>query len=155
MRFTDSVCAGKFPGSHDSMSYNLDVNSSIVEPDNLKKFSWICCVRKIMRRWAMTQVSCVLNVLVSHFSRLFLEGIIMRCCYSVMQNETIIKQLDAGVRYFDLRIARKPRDTNPTRLYFHHGLYTQSDVEVKMFFITTTCHYTKCAIGKQSYSELT
>lgn len=48
-----------------------------------------------------------------------------------MQNETIVRQLDAGVRYFDLRIARKPRDTNPTRLYFHHGLYTKSDVEVR------------------------
>lgn len=48
-----------------------------------------------------------------------------------MQNETIIKQLDAGVRYFDLRIARKPRDSNSTRLYFHHGLYTHSDVEVQ------------------------
>lgn len=47
-----------------------------------------------------------------------------------MQNETIIRQLDAGVRYFDLRIARKPLDTNSTRLYFHHGLYTKSDVEV-------------------------
>lgn len=47
-----------------------------------------------------------------------------------MQNETIMMQLDAGVRYFDLRIARKPRDTNSTRLYFHHGLYTKSDVEV-------------------------
>lgn len=48
-----------------------------------------------------------------------------------MQKETIIRQLDAGVRYFDLRIARKPRDSNSTRLYFHHGLYTHTDVEVK------------------------
>lgn len=93
------------PGSHDSMSYDLDVNSSIVEPDNLKKFSWICCVRKMIRRWAMTQ------------------------------NETIVKQLDAGVRYFDLRIARKPRDSNSTRLYFHHGLYTNSDVETVLRMI--------------------
>lgn len=87
------------PGSHDSMSYDLDVNSSIIEPDKLKKFSKICCVRKIMRRWAVTQ------------------------------DKTITEQLDAGVRYFDLRVARKPKDTNPTRLFFYHGLYTKTDVE--------------------------
>ncbi|XP_076616842.1 PI-PLC X domain-containing protein 1-like isoform X2 [Chaetodon auriga] len=75
------------PGSHDSMSYDLDINSSIVEPDRLKRLSKIYC------------------------------------------EDTITKQLDAGVRYFDLRIARKPGDTNPTRLYFYHGLCTRTDVE--------------------------
>lgn len=49
-----------------------------------------------------------------------------------MQDDCISNQLDAGVRYFDLRIARKPNDTNPNRLYFYHGLYTRTDVEVKM-----------------------
>lgn len=71
-----------------------------------------------------------------------------------MQNETITKQLDAGVRYFDLRIARKPRDTNSTRLYFHHGLYTKSDVEVqkmlkcreKKSFLQLEILYNDCAI---------
>ncbi|XP_069012260.1 PI-PLC X domain-containing protein 1-like isoform X1 [Embiotoca jacksoni] len=87
------------PGSHDSMSYDLDINSSIVEPDGLKRFSKLYCVRQIVRKWAVTQEA------------------------------TITNQLDAGVRYFDLRIARKPNDTNPTRLYFYHGLYTQTDVE--------------------------
>ncbi|XP_074519928.1 PI-PLC X domain-containing protein 1-like [Halichoeres trimaculatus] len=90
------------PGSHDSMSYNLDINSSIVEPERVKRFSKIYCVRKIVRRWAVTQ------------------------------EETITKQLDAGVRFFDMRIARKPNDTNPTRLFFYHGLYTRTDVEVKL-----------------------
>uniref|UniRef100_A0A3Q3W387 Phosphatidylinositol-specific phospholipase C X domain-containing protein n=1 Tax=Mola mola TaxID=94237 RepID=A0A3Q3W387_MOLML len=90
------------PGSHDSMSYDLDVNSSIIEPERLKRFSKFCCVRKMVRKWAMTQV-----------------------------NATITNQLDAGVRYFDLRIARKRNDVNPTRLYFYHGLYTRTDVEVK------------------------
>uniref|UniRef100_A0A7N6AD29 Phosphatidylinositol-specific phospholipase C X domain-containing protein n=1 Tax=Anabas testudineus TaxID=64144 RepID=A0A7N6AD29_ANATE len=88
------------PGSHDSMSYDLDSSSSIIEPDSLKKFSRLCCVRKTLLKWAATQ------------------------------EDTITKQLDAGVRYFDLRIARKPHDTNPTRLYFYHGLYTRTDVEV-------------------------
>ncbi|XP_029953395.1 PI-PLC X domain-containing protein 1-like [Salarias fasciatus] len=87
------------PGSHDSMSYDLDVNSSIIEPDRLKRFSGIYCLRKIVRRWAATQ------------------------------DAAIAAQLDAGVRYFDLRIARKPNDPNPTRLYFYHGLYTRTDVE--------------------------
>ncbi|XP_034050466.1 PI-PLC X domain-containing protein 1-like [Thalassophryne amazonica] len=87
------------PGSHDSMSYDLDVNSSIVEPDQLIKLSGIPCVRKIVRRWAITQ------------------------------EKTIKQQLDAGVRYFDLRIAHKPRDKNNPRFYFYHGLYTHSDVE--------------------------
>ncbi|TNN60366.1 PI-PLC X domain-containing protein 1 [Liparis tanakae] len=45
------------------------------------------------------------------------------------QEETITRQLDAGVRYFDLRIARKAHDHDPTRLYFCHGLYTHTDVE--------------------------
>ncbi|CAL8282600.1 unnamed protein product [Merluccius merluccius] len=61
------------------MGYDLDMDSSIVEPDSLEV--------------------------------------------------NIIQQLDAGVRYFDLRVARKLNDTNPTRLYFYHGLYTHSDVE--------------------------
>ncbi|KAM6898073.1 PI-PLC X domain-containing protein 1-like [Lycodopsis pacificus] len=87
------------PGSHDSMSYDLDVNSSIIEPDRLKRLSKICCARKMVRRWAVTQ------------------------------EETITKQLDAGVRYLDLRIARKACDRDPTRLYFYHGLYTRTDVE--------------------------
>ncbi|KAL7372111.1 hypothetical protein ABVT39_010407 [Epinephelus coioides] len=87
------------PGSHDSMSYDLDINSSIIEPSSLKRLSKIYCIREIVRRWATTQ------------------------------EETITNQLDAGVRYFDLRVARKPNDTDPTRLYFYHGLYTRTDVE--------------------------
>ncbi|XP_036937867.1 PI-PLC X domain-containing protein 1-like [Acanthopagrus latus] len=87
------------PGSHDSMSYDLDINSHIIEPDILRRFSKIYCARKIVRRWALTQ------------------------------EETITKQLDAGVRYFDLRIARKRNETDPTRLYFYHGLCTHTDVE--------------------------
>lgn len=93
------------PGSHDSMSYDLDINSSIIEPDRLKIFRKICCARRIVRTWATTQ------------------------------EETITNQLDAGVRYFDLRVARKANDTNPTRLYFYHGLYTRTDVETVLRLI--------------------
>jgi len=48
-----------------------------------------------------------------------------------IQEFNICQQLDAGVRYFDLRVARKPDETHPTRLYFYHGLYSHSDVEVR------------------------
>ncbi|XP_017271599.1 PI-PLC X domain-containing protein 1-like isoform X2 [Kryptolebias marmoratus] len=81
------------------MSYDLDISSRIIEPAALTKFSRICCLRRILRRWAATQ------------------------------EVTITEQLNAGVRYLDLRIARKPNDSNPNRLYFHHGLYTHTDVE--------------------------
>ncbi|KAM4623629.1 PI-PLC X domain-containing protein 1-like [Polymixia lowei] len=73
------------PGSHDTMTYDLDINSSIIEPDQLIPLSKCAC------------------------------------------EVTISKQLDAGVRFFDLRIAWKPND--PTRPFFYHGLYTQSDVK--------------------------
>ncbi|KAF3853193.1 hypothetical protein F7725_013881 [Dissostichus mawsoni] len=72
---------------------------TIPEPDGLKKLSKIYCARKILYKWARTQ------------------------------EESILKQLDAGVRYFDLRIARKDNDPDPNRLYFYHGLLTQTDVE--------------------------
>lgn len=49
-----------------------------------------------------------------------------------LQEVNIKEQLDAGVRYLDLRIARKPKDPDPNRLYFYHGLYTRSDVEVRL-----------------------
>ncbi|XP_035001986.1 PI-PLC X domain-containing protein 1 [Hippoglossus stenolepis] len=99
------LCSLAIPGSHDSMTYDLDINSSIIEPDNLKGLSKIYCARRIVHRWAVTQ------------------------------EESITKQLDAGVRYFDLRIARKPNDTDPTRLYFYHGLCTRTDVETVLRMI--------------------
>lgn len=39
------------------MSYDLDIHSSILEPDRLKKFSRIYCARKIVCKWAITQVN--------------------------------------------------------------------------------------------------
>ncbi|XP_029978145.1 PI-PLC X domain-containing protein 1-like [Sphaeramia orbicularis] len=85
------------PGSHDSMSYDLDINSSIIEPDILKHIG-LRSVHKIVKEWATTQ------------------------------EVNIIQQLDAGVRFLDLRIARKKDDSDPTRVYFYHGLYTVTDV---------------------------
>ncbi|KAK7918560.1 hypothetical protein WMY93_009844 [Mugilogobius chulae] len=95
------------PGSHDSMSYDLDINSSIIEPDRLKKYSHLHCARSLVRKWARTQVMFT----------------------------NIIEQLNAGARYFDLRIARKQNDPDPTRLYFYHGLLTCTDVETVLWSI--------------------
>uniref|UniRef100_A0A3Q0SWX1 Phosphatidylinositol-specific phospholipase C X domain-containing protein n=1 Tax=Amphilophus citrinellus TaxID=61819 RepID=A0A3Q0SWX1_AMPCI len=89
------------PGSHDSMSYDLDISSAIIEPDRLRRFSRIYCIRSIVRTWGATQ------------------------------EDNITMQLEAGVRYFDLRIARKRNDPNPTRLYFYHGLYTCTDTVLR------------------------
>uniref|UniRef100_A0A3B4ARE9 Phosphatidylinositol-specific phospholipase C X domain-containing protein n=1 Tax=Periophthalmus magnuspinnatus TaxID=409849 RepID=A0A3B4ARE9_9GOBI len=83
----------------DSMTYDLDINSPIIEPDMLKKYSNLRCVRSIMRNWGRTQEA------------------------------NILEQLNAGARYFDLRIARKENDPDPNRLYFYHGLLTRTDVE--------------------------
>ncbi|XP_028423450.1 PI-PLC X domain-containing protein 1-like [Perca flavescens] len=87
------------PGSHDSMSYDLDINSAIIEPDRLKQFSPLLYIRELVRTAATTQ------------------------------DVTITQQLDAGVRYFDLRIAHKTNDPEPNKFYFYHGLCTRTDVE--------------------------
>lgn len=46
-----------------------------------------------------------------------------------LQEFTIKRQLDCGIRYCDLRIARRPNDSS-TDLYFYHGVYTTLTVEV-------------------------
>ncbi|KAM3862884.1 PI-PLC X domain-containing protein 1 [Diretmus argenteus] len=84
------------PGSHDTMSFCLDVSSPVLrsEPCLLSVIDMLfpCCTRPCVYRWATTQ----------------------RC--------TISEQCDLGVRYFDLRIARKP--AGGSRLFFAHGIYT-------------------------------
>uniref|UniRef100_A0A673AM66 Phosphatidylinositol-specific phospholipase C X domain-containing protein n=1 Tax=Sphaeramia orbicularis TaxID=375764 RepID=A0A673AM66_9TELE len=86
-------------GSHDTMSYDLDINSAIIGPTILTKFGKIRWVRKIVKKWGTTQ------------------------------EVNVTEQLDAGVRFLDLRVAHKPDDPDPTRTYFYHGLYTVTDVE--------------------------
>lgn len=44
-------------------------------------------------------------------------------------------QLEAGIRYFDLRIARKKNDTS-NNLYFVHGVYTFVTVQVSEHRLT-------------------
>lgn len=42
--------------------------------------------------------------------------------WSVTQNLTFREQLDAGIRYFDLRVSSKPGDADQ-EIYFIHGLF--------------------------------
>ncbi|KAM8887713.1 PI-PLC X domain-containing protein 1-like [Synchiropus picturatus] len=85
------------PGSHDTMTYNLDICSPLVksEPDSLRRLDQFCCcfTRPVIYRWATTQ------------------------------DKTMEEQLSLGIRYFDLRIAHKP-DDETTNLYFKHVIYT-------------------------------
>lgn len=89
------------PGSHDAMSYCLDINSPLVwsESDFFRVLDAMCCcfTRRVIFRWATTQ------------------------------DKSIEEQLSLGIRYFDLRIAHKQNDSSPD-LYFTHVLYTHLTV---------------------------
>ncbi|KAJ8256149.1 hypothetical protein COCON_G00200130 [Conger conger] len=85
------------PGSHDTMTYCLDLSSPLQEsmPHALKVLDRIipCIIRPCLSKWSTTQV------------------------------QKISAQLDIGIRYFDLRIAHKEHDTTKA-LYCAHGVYT-------------------------------
>uniref|UniRef100_A0A8C6UE22 PI-PLC X domain-containing protein 1 n=1 Tax=Neogobius melanostomus TaxID=47308 RepID=A0A8C6UE22_9GOBI len=84
------------PGSHDSMSFCLDLSSPMLrsEPLMLRLLDRLlpCCMRPCIQRWSTTQSS-VLSV-----------------------------QCELGVRFLDLRIAKKP--ARGATLFFAHGVYT-------------------------------
>lgn len=84
------------PGSHDSMSFCLDMSSPMLksEPPLLRLVDRLvpCCMRPCIKRWSTTQRS-VLRV-----------------------------QCELGVRFLDLRIAKKP--AGGATLFFAHGVYT-------------------------------
>lgn len=83
-----------YPGSHDSFSYWVDEKSP-VGPDQtqaVKRLARISLVKKLMKKWSVTQ------------------------------NLTFREQLEAGIRYFDLRVSSKPGDTDQ-EIYFIHGLF--------------------------------
>ncbi|KAJ7993565.1 hypothetical protein DPEC_G00273720 [Dallia pectoralis] len=89
------------PGSHDAMSYSLDLNSSLIQSESdtfrLLDGLFYCLTRPAIYRWATTQV------------------------------KDIVEQLSMGTRYFDLRIAHKPNDPS-SELYFTHIIYTHLTV---------------------------
>ncbi|XP_077369877.1 PI-PLC X domain-containing protein 1-like [Festucalex cinctus] len=84
------------PGSHDSMSFCLDLSSPVVESESwlLKAMDRLApsLIRPCVFRWATTQ-----QAVLSH-------------------------QCDLGIRFLDLRIARKPKEES--KLFFAHGIYT-------------------------------
>ncbi|KAJ8253165.1 hypothetical protein GJAV_G00209830 [Gymnothorax javanicus] len=89
------------PGSHDAMSYCLDITSPLArsESDSFRLVDGLfyCLTRPVIYRWATTQ------------------------------EQDIVDQLRAGIRYFDLRIASNPQDACKD-LYFFHIIYTSLKV---------------------------
>ncbi|XP_077199491.1 PI-PLC X domain-containing protein 1 [Paroedura picta] len=90
------------PGSHDAMTYSLDETSTV-----------------------SVNESKLLELMDKHM-HCIMHPIILRWC--ITQELTLLEQLDAGIRYFDLRIAHKPDDPSTT-LHFVHMLYTTAVVE--------------------------
>lgn len=85
------------PGSHDSFSFYIDEASPVgpEQPETVQNFVSVfgTVAKKLMRKWLATQT----------------------------MNFTC--QLEAGIRFFDLRISTKPRDPD-NELYFAHGLFS-------------------------------
>ncbi|XP_024910289.1 PI-PLC X domain-containing protein 2 isoform X2 [Cynoglossus semilaevis] len=84
------------PGSHDSFTFWVDVRAP-VGPDQKVYVKYLATMfsmvaKKVMVKWSMTQ------------------------------NLTFKEQLDAGIRYFDLRVSSKPGEPG-TEIYFIHGLF--------------------------------
>ncbi|XP_067343181.1 PI-PLC X domain-containing protein 2 isoform X1 [Channa argus] len=84
------------PGSHDSFTYWVDVQAP-VGPDQKTYVKYLATIfsilaKKVMVKWSMTQ------------------------------NLTFKEQLDAGIRYFDLRVSSKPYEPG-NEIYFIHGLF--------------------------------
>uniref|UniRef100_A0A8C8AQ99 Phosphatidylinositol specific phospholipase C X domain containing 2 n=1 Tax=Otus sunia TaxID=257818 RepID=A0A8C8AQ99_9STRI len=80
-----------FLGSHDSFSYWVDEKSP-VGPDQataIKRLARISLVKKIMKKWSVTQ------------------------------NLTFKEQLEGGIRYFDLRVSSKPEELGQEIYFIH------------------------------------
>ncbi|XP_003973947.2 PI-PLC X domain-containing protein 1 [Takifugu rubripes] len=98
------------PGSHDAMSYCLDINSPLVESesDSFRLLDRLCCcfTRPTIFKWATTQ------------------------------DKSIEEQLSVGIRFFDLRVAHKPKDSS-SDLYFTHVIYTHLTVVEVLLCVAT------------------
>ncbi|XP_029906205.1 PI-PLC X domain-containing protein 1 [Myripristis murdjan] len=98
------------PGSHDAMSYCLDINSPLVQSESdtfrLLDRLFYCFTRPAIFKWATTQ------------------------------DKSIVEQLSMGIRFFDLRIAHKPNDPS-NYLYFTHVIYTHLTVLETLVSVAT------------------
>ncbi|XP_029003654.1 PI-PLC X domain-containing protein 1 isoform X2 [Betta splendens] len=98
------------PGSHDAMSYCLDINSPLVRSESnlfrLLDRLFYCFTRPLIFKWSTTQ------------------------------DKSIEEQLSLGIRYFDLRIAHKPNDPS-SDLYFTHVIYTHLTVVETLLSVAT------------------
>ncbi|XP_023122838.2 PI-PLC X domain-containing protein 1 isoform X1 [Amphiprion ocellaris] len=98
------------PGSHDAMSYCLDINSPLLrsESDFFRVLDGLfyCFTRPVIFKWATTQ------------------------------DKSIEEQLSMGIRFFDLRIAHKPNDSS-SDLYFTHVIYTHLTVLETLVSVAT------------------
>ncbi|XP_034461096.1 PI-PLC X domain-containing protein 1-like isoform X3 [Hippoglossus hippoglossus] len=84
------------PGSHDSMSFCLDVSSPVLRSES-------CLLRVVDRLFPCWTRPCVFR-------------------WATTQQSVLSDQCDLGIRFLDLRIARKP--AGGRALFFAHGLYT-------------------------------
>ena len=91
------------PGSHDSGSYALESKDGI-SPDKAE-----------LRKWWMRVFGFIAYPIVKR--------------WTITQTMNMTQQLEAGIRYFDLRAAPKPSPTN-LDLYFVHGLYGPRIVDI-------------------------
>ncbi|XP_029355731.1 PI-PLC X domain-containing protein 1 [Echeneis naucrates] len=98
------------PGSHDAMSYCLDINSPLVRSESdcfrLLDKLFHCFTRPVIFRWTTTQ------------------------------DKSIEEQLSMGIRFFDFRIASKPDDPS-NELYFTHIIYTYLTVLETLWSVAT------------------
>ncbi|XP_047442046.1 PI-PLC X domain-containing protein 1 [Mugil cephalus] len=96
------------PGSHDVMSYCLDINSPLVRSESdffrLLDGLFYCFTRPLIFKWATTQ------------------------------DKSIEEQLSMGIRYFDLRVAHKPNDSS-SDLHFTHVIYTYVTVLETLVYV--------------------
>ncbi|MEQ2252766.1 hypothetical protein ILYODFUR_025248 [Ilyodon furcidens] len=89
------------PGSHDSMSFCLDVSSPVLGSESF-------LLRLIDRLFPCWTRPCIYR-------------------WSTSQQSVLRDQCELGIRFLDLRIARKP--AGGSRLFFAHGIYTLMTVK--------------------------
>lgn len=115
------------PGSHDSMSFCLDMSSPVLrsEPVLLRVLDLLlpCCTRPCIYRWSTTQES------------------------------VLSAQCELGIRFLDLRIAKKP--AGGATLFFAHGVYTLIAVKeaLEELAVWLEAHPTEVLIIRCSHFE--